>query len=144
MRLPRGEELKVVGPKGQSRLIRVSILLDNNGNWDEALVRNTFPPIDVDVTFRIKLSRRRPGDFLAWQHEKNGGFSIPSAYRLGLRLAQQDRQPAAISATPLGDKTIWGKFGSAMCRKKFTFLHGRLCLILWVRRIIIEGDIFQL
>jgi hypothetical protein len=41
----------------------VSILLENNSNWDEALGRKTFPPIDVDVTLRIKLARRRPGDF---------------------------------------------------------------------------------
>jgi hypothetical protein len=35
-------------------------------------VRWTFPPIDVDAILKIKLSPRRPADFLAWQHESNG------------------------------------------------------------------------
>jgi hypothetical protein len=104
--LPRKEELKVLGEKGRSRLIRVSSLIDQGG-WDEGLLRRTFPPIDVEAILKIKLSPTRPANFLAWQHESNGLFSVRSAYRVGLRLSQQGGTFATSSAAPLGDKPIW-------------------------------------
>jgi hypothetical protein len=105
--LPRKEELKVLGEKARSWLIRVSSLIDDQGGWDEGLIRRTFPPIDVEAILKIKLSSRRPSNFLAWQHENNGCFSVRSAYRLGLQLSQQGSALAASSAAPLGDKPIW-------------------------------------
>jgi hypothetical protein len=87
--LPRLEELKVVSDKGRSRLVRVSSFIDDQGHWDEGLIHRTFLPIDTKVILKIKLSERRPEDFLAWQHERNGCFSVRSAYRLGLRLSHQ-------------------------------------------------------
>jgi hypothetical protein len=58
---------------------------------------------------RVKISGRRPDDFLAWQMEKNGIFSVRSAYRIGLRIAQQDLVVGASSTSPHGDKPIWKK-----------------------------------
>jgi hypothetical protein len=46
--LPRKEELKVLGEKGRSRLIRVSSLIDQ-GRWDEGLLHRTFPLIDAEA-----------------------------------------------------------------------------------------------
>jgi hypothetical protein len=105
--LPRKEELKVLGDKGQSRLIRFSSLIDAHGEWDETLIRMTFLPIDAEAILLIKLSDMRLEDFLAWQHENNGLFTIQSAYRLGLRLTQQRSQGATSSNAPFGYKPIW-------------------------------------
>jgi hypothetical protein len=105
--LPRQEELKVVSDKGRSRLVRVSSLIDDQGRWDEGLIRRNFLPIDAEVILKIKLSDRRPEDFLAWQHERNGCFSVRSVYRLGLRLSYQGQQSASTSSAPFGDKPIW-------------------------------------
>jgi hypothetical protein len=66
-RIPRESELKVIRPKGRSRLTRVSSLLDQQGNWDEALIRRTFYPLDANLIMRIKTSPRLPNDFIAWQ-----------------------------------------------------------------------------
>jgi hypothetical protein len=63
--LPRLEELKVVSDKGRSRLVRVSSSIDDQGHWDEGLIHRTFLPIDTKVILKIKLSERRPKDFLA-------------------------------------------------------------------------------
>jgi hypothetical protein len=104
--LPRTEELKMLGEKGRSRLIRVSSLIDEGG-CDKGLLRHTFPPIDVEAILKIKLSPRRHADFLAWRHESNGLFSVRSAYRLGLRLSQQGGTFATSSAAPKGYKPIW-------------------------------------
>jgi hypothetical protein len=115
--IPRAEELKVIGPRGRSRLNRVSSLL-RNGQWDEALVRKTFPSIDADRILRIKISDRMPKDILAWQPEKSGLFSVRSAYQIGLRLVQHGRANATSSSTPLGDKPIWKKVWSCNIPEK--------------------------
>jgi hypothetical protein len=107
--IPRETFLKPFSVKGRSRLIRVASLLDENNQWDEALVRRTFQPIDAICILRIKTSARKPEDFVAWQHESNGCFSVRSAYRLGLRLVERDRPAAASSSAPLGDRPIWKK-----------------------------------
>jgi hypothetical protein len=115
--IPRAEELKVIGPRGRSRLNRVSSLL-RNGQWDEALVRKTFPSIDADIKLRIKISDHMPKDILAWQPEKSGLFSVRSAYQIGLRLVQHGRANATSSSTPLGDKPIWKKVWSCNIPEK--------------------------
>jgi hypothetical protein len=63
--LPRQVELKVVSDKGRSRLVQFSSLIDEQGRWDEGLIHRTFLPIDTEVILKIKLSERRPNDFLA-------------------------------------------------------------------------------
>jgi hypothetical protein len=105
--LLRKEALKVFTDRGRSRLIRVSSLIDDLGGWNEGLIRRTFLPINADAILRIKLSDRRPKDFLAWQHENNGIFTVRSAYRLGLWLTQHGSQWATSSAAPYGDKPVW-------------------------------------
>jgi predicted pyridoxine 5'-phosphate oxidase superfamily flavin-nucleotide-binding protein len=96
----------VIGPKGRSRLNRVSNLLNGDRKWDETLVRRTFLPIDVEVTLRIKTSSSLPEDMVACQHERSDIFLVKSAYRVGLQLAQQDRMTATSSLDPLGDKSM--------------------------------------
>jgi hypothetical protein len=73
------------------------------------LVRKIFPPIESNQIMRIKTSSRRPNDFLAWQPEKNGIFLVRTAYRIGLRLVQQETTIGASSTAPLGEKPIWKK-----------------------------------
>lgn len=112
-------------------------------------MRKTFPTIDVDVTLKIKLSQRRPCDFLAWQHDKNDCFSVRSAYRMGLRLSQLGREAGASSSSePLRNKPIWKatsqfgrKSGSVMFRLRFEFSRGRHCRRPWLRSGIRKGDI---
>jgi hypothetical protein len=104
--LMRTDELKVIGPKGQSRLNWVSSLLNGDGKWDETLVYRTFLPIDAEVILRIKTSSSLPEDMVACQYERSSIFLVKSAYRVGLQLAQQDWMTAASSLVPLGDKPI--------------------------------------
>jgi hypothetical protein len=83
---------------------------------------------------RIKTSSRRPNDFLAWQPEKNGIFLVRTAYRIGLRLVQQETTIGASSTAPLGEKPIWKKIWKCNVPEKvrILFLLGRLyptCLL---------------
>jgi hypothetical protein len=105
--IPRDYTLKVIGSRGKSRLNRVSSLIDVHGTWKEELVRRTFPPIDADIIMKIKTSPRREADFIAWQHEKNGVFTVRSAYKLGLSLMLQENGYVASSNAPVNNKEIW-------------------------------------
>jgi hypothetical protein len=55
----------------------------------------------------LKTSLRLDDDFLAWQPEKSGIFTVRSAYNLGLELQQQESDLVASSHAPLGNKIIW-------------------------------------
>lgn len=107
--LPRSTSLKPIGPRGRSRLIRVSSLLDQYGAWDEAAVWANFAPIDASTILKIRTSPPGDPDFLAWQPEKNGIFTVRSAYKLGLNLTESARNVPAPSNSPNGDRQIWKK-----------------------------------
>ncbi|KAL9230819.1 hypothetical protein vseg_006119 [Gypsophila vaccaria] len=55
---------------------------ENNNSWREADVRACFIPFEADRILSIRLSSRRPTDEWYWMAEKDGHFSVKSAYRL--------------------------------------------------------------
>jgi ribonuclease HI len=87
----------------------VADLLDEYGSWKEAVVRTNFCAIDADMILKIRTSPRLDADFLAWQPEQNGVFTVRSAYRLGLAIQQQGHEGGTSSGAPQGDKPVWKK-----------------------------------
>jgi hypothetical protein len=77
--IPRQSYLKVLTPKRNSRIRRVSELLDHDLNWNEEKVRNAFLLIDANLILKIVPGRRVGGDILVWQLEKSRIFSVCSA-----------------------------------------------------------------
>jgi ribonuclease HI len=59
------------------------------------------------VILDIKLPNRQCDDFVAWFLEKNGLFSIRSAYRLGMEPAYNSLSNGQSSSEPSGDRGIW-------------------------------------
>jgi hypothetical protein len=57
----------------------------------------------------IRTSPGLEADFLAWQPEATGVFTVRSAYRLGLALEQQMHAQGASSGAPVNDKPVWSK-----------------------------------
>jgi hypothetical protein len=106
--LPRAGELKLSGRRGNSRRRWVSELIDPaTRTWNEAMVRECCLPYDVDAVLAIKLPPRPCDDFVAWQPEKNGVFTVSSAYRLGMQSALEAMSPGQSSSSPTGDRSIW-------------------------------------
>jgi hypothetical protein len=81
-------------------------LLDANGVWKENLVRKILPPIDANI-LKLKTPQRNEPDFLAWQPEKSGLFTMWSTYKLGLAISQHEHDWRASSNAPAGEKPIW-------------------------------------
>jgi hypothetical protein len=50
--------------------------------WDERIVRNSFMALEAAEVLKIKPSSRLQEDVTAWALERNGVYSVKSAYRL--------------------------------------------------------------
>ena len=62
-------------------LRNVEELIDpHNGQWDEALIRDVFSPVDAYRILQIPLNVQVMEDFLAWNYMRSGTFSVRSAY----------------------------------------------------------------
>ena len=77
-------------------------------SWKEDMIRTIFQPFDADVILKIKLPNYEEEDFIAWTQEKQGVFTVRSAYNLALEL-QNETLPN--SRTNLnGDRGLWKTF----------------------------------
>lgn len=73
---------------------------------------------DVEAISKIKLPQRPSSDdFLAWQMEKSGVFSVRSAYNLALKLANVENNQAT-SSMPDGERHLWSHVWSGMVPPK--------------------------
>jgi hypothetical protein len=53
--------------------------------WDEGMIRRICYDHDAETILRIKLPARPVDDFIVWNCEPNGIFSVRSVYRMGMR-----------------------------------------------------------
>ena len=60
----------------------VTELIMPDAQWDSTLISEIFLPIDAQTIMSIPLCTRHVDDFWSWIHEKNGVFSVRSAYRM--------------------------------------------------------------
>jgi hypothetical protein len=80
--LPRDERLCPIAPRRSGVPRRVSDYIDHTtATWNMEKVEEFFLPMDVDVIKGIPLCMCNQEDFWAWHFEKNGIFTVRSAYR---------------------------------------------------------------
>jgi hypothetical protein len=105
--LPRPYSIKPIGSTRTCRLRRVSHLIDQRyKTWDEVKVRRHFYQCDVEEIMKIKLSPNIDTDWVSWNFEKSGMFSVRSAYRLAMR-EKYEMGTMGSSATPECERTVW-------------------------------------
>ena len=104
--LPRGNH-KVISKANATRVRWVSDLIDPSTNrWNEGLVQSIFYPPDAEEIMQIPVPSSSGDDFISWTQEKNGIFSVRSAYKLGMHLKKQNVQTAC-SNKPDGERDLW-------------------------------------
>lgn len=115
--IPQSPSRKVISPRGNNILSRVSDLIDpTTGHWDEQLVMKTFWHVDVQRILDIPLSLHEMRDFLAWNPTKTGVFMVRSAYKVewesqfGTKL-QQLAGPSFVA-------NVWDSVWSLLCPAK--------------------------
>ena len=57
--------------------------------WKDAVIQKYFYDMDAHVIKNIPLSFTRQDDFWAWHYERNGIFSVKSAYRMFVHIRNQ-------------------------------------------------------
>ncbi|KAL0438958.1 UNVERIFIED_CONTAM: hypothetical protein Slati_2378800, partial [Sesamum latifolium] len=92
--LPRTLTFQLIGRQASlPDETKVSSLILPSHEWNEELIRAEFRPEDADCILSINLQGKET-DQLIWHYEKNGKFSVRSAYRVACNL-RDDATPSS-------------------------------------------------
>ena len=80
-------------------------------------MRRFFFPCDIPEILKIKLPSTRTNDFLAWNYENLGIFSVRSAYRLAMRI-NHDMGMIGSSLESDGERRMWKKLWNSFVPSK--------------------------
>jgi hypothetical protein len=83
--IPRKEGLKITNMKKNSRRRWVNqLFVPGSKAWNPNLLQELFHEHDVEAIASISIPESDSEDRIAWHYEKNGMFSVRSAYHLAL------------------------------------------------------------
>jgi hypothetical protein len=96
----------------------VSELLDADTNWwNMALVKDIFDEEEARMICGLSVCPRRGSDILAWEHTKNGVFTVRSAYHLAMERAEEREASCSEYQDSRGMwKRIWEMKGSRVVK----------------------------
>ncbi|KAL0457844.1 UNVERIFIED_CONTAM: hypothetical protein Slati_0411600 [Sesamum latifolium] len=108
--IPRPTTFQVLSPPNSLCAdATVAELMDEDWNWNEALLREVFRSEDVGAILGISIIVRDK-DQLQWHYEKHGRHSVRSAYRLlsqGMLAHGQIAQTGSSSYSSKNWRFIW-------------------------------------
>jgi hypothetical protein len=100
----------------------VSNFLNIHGSWNIDRLTKYFRPVNVESILKIRTSPSAQDDFLAWQPEKSGFFSVRSAYHLAVADHIDKNAGGASSSRPDGKSPVWNLiWKSSLPQKKKIF-----------------------
>ena len=114
--------------RGSTLLTRVAELIDPCTNsWDTQLVRQTFCQEDANVILSIPIFEQHE-DFVAWQFDRKGLFSVRSTYRIHVDLLRRQcqRQTGECSSGWEEEKKMWRHLWQVNCPGKVHHFMWRL------------------
>ncbi|TXG50764.1 hypothetical protein EZV62_023288 [Acer yangbiense] len=120
--MPRPGGFRVYSPKCLHENAMVSELMEQQGRWDQGLVRSCFLGDEVELILSIPLSINHREDAYLWHFDKKGKFSIKSAYKVAL--ADQLNDQASCS---YGLLTWWKKLWSLELPSKIRIFYWKAC-----------------
>lgn len=110
--LPREWTRRPITPRRNNLLWRVDELIDQDqGIWDEHLVRDIFWPQDAELILAIPVHVDME-DVVAWHYDNRGVFSVRSAYKVQRAHDKQSSRRDAASSSSSDtnmEATIWKK-----------------------------------
>jgi hypothetical protein len=106
--IPSSHNMKVLTPRGNNLLTKVDELINPvTGAWDEELIKALFWEVDVNRILQIPLRHEREY-VVAWHYNKNGYFSVESAYHLHW-IHKFGANRVNDQAGGVGDEQVWSK-----------------------------------
>uniref|UniRef100_A0ACD5X9B5 Uncharacterized protein n=1 Tax=Avena sativa TaxID=4498 RepID=A0ACD5X9B5_AVESA len=105
--IPRESYLKPYTKQGRCRLRWIADFMNPDGTWNIGLVQRWFLPMDAQEIIKIRTSKQNEADFIAWNPEWSGEFTVRSAYRLAYEEQLRAAGREATSSRPLGKNPEW-------------------------------------
>ncbi|KAL2905726.1 hypothetical protein RDABS01_004436, partial [Bienertia sinuspersici] len=109
--------------RGYENLRVCDLLLPSTSSWNVDLVNNLFLPFERERIIAIPLSDRRPVDVVCWDIEKNGLYSVSSAYRLIFG----DGEAAGCSLEGDSGKQLWNMIWHSPMLPRIKIFMWRAC-----------------
>lgn len=123
--IPGTQTRKIISPRGNANVDEeVGVLIDPiTKSWKEDLVADFFLPFEAARVLSIPISHRLPADTLCWDLEKDGCYSVKSAYNaLSNDTWQLNEGPSLCS------KDLWNIIWSATVLPRVKLFAWRACL----------------
>ena len=96
-----------------------------DGRWDEEMIRSLFWPVDVHRILQIPIYDGRE-DLIAWNQNRNGLFTVQSAYRCQWSHKFESRSNI-VEAGASNSQTLWKKLWKLSSPGKIKiFFHAML------------------
>jgi hypothetical protein len=123
--ISRDGGLKIIGRRKFTRIKWVKSLLGNGHNgWNVRLVQEIFLPHDAEEILKTKIPNQTTYDKIAWHYEKDGNFSVRSAYKLAYTIREGIGN--STSNNPNGERKIWTNIWKALVPNKVRVISWRL------------------
>ena len=125
--ISRQSSLKVLSLKTWSRIRWVNqLMLPQAREWNVPLIEKLFHNFDAEEICKIKIPLNETEDHLAWNYEKNGIFTVRSAYRLGMNLKQQEEIVGSSRSISTGRENLWNLMWKAHVPHKVHIVAWRI------------------
>ena len=104
--------------------LMVEDLIDENTRgWDIGKVRRLLPPVEAESVLKILISNDVRSDCIIWDNEKNGVFSVKSAYDFFQDINRQEGECSNAS----GYTRFWTKLWKLKLPNKIKIFAWRTC-----------------
>lgn len=99
-------------------------------HWDIQLLNVLFSPEEVDLIRNLPLSMQNVKDRRIWHYERNGKFTVRSAYHVArcINVSNGDGVTASSSSTSFAGEKLWKKLWSACVPGKVKICAWHECL----------------
>ncbi|KAL5578314.1 hypothetical protein UlMin_020013 [Ulmus minor] len=96
--LPTRKNFQVISPRTLPQDSKVSVLMDEFGRWNKALIRVSFLEVEANIILGLPRPSSHYPDCYYWHYEKKGIFSVKTVYHLGIStLVDSDPSPSMSS-----------------------------------------------
>ncbi|XP_074271735.1 uncharacterized protein LOC141595669 [Silene latifolia] len=81
--LPKTQTGRILSPQvvGQEHMLVSELIREDGGGWNVELMESLLLPFECERVKNVRLSTNRPEDVWFWMGEKDGCFTVRSAYR---------------------------------------------------------------
>ncbi|KAL5537585.1 hypothetical protein UlMin_044677 [Ulmus minor] len=86
---------------------KVSDMLQEDGRWNETLIRSSFLEFEADTILNLPRPSSRVYDSYCWHYKSKGSYSVKSGYRLGIEASYLDASSPSNNITSSWWNTLW-------------------------------------